>query len=209
MLEIVTMTLGPVATNSYLVADRETRQAVVIDPAWDGKAIADASARRSWQIVGIWITHAHFDHMAGAADLVKNLDLLPLVALHPADLPLYQKQGGAALFGMRIEPGPEPGVQLFNGQILNIGTYQFEVRHTPGHTQGHVIFCSETEPIAFCGDVIFRGSIGRTDLPGGSFDVLIESIRSQILTLPDETTLYSGHGPETKVGIERAYNPFL
>ena len=209
MLEIVTMTLGPVSTNTYLVADPESRQAVVIDPAWDGKAIAEKAAQRGWQITGIWITHAHFDHMAGAAGLFLILGSAAPVALHPADLALYQKQGGAALFGMRIEPGPEPGLQLFHGQTLTIGLYPFEVRHAPGHTQGHVIFCSKTESVAFCGDVIFRGSIGRTDLPGGSFDVLIESIRTQILTLPDDTTLYSGHGSETKVGFERTYNPFL
>jgi hydroxyacylglutathione hydrolase len=133
----------------------------------------------------------------------------PPVALHPADAVLWRMQGGAPLFGFHIDPGPEPTVDLFHGQILRLGRYQLEVRHAPGHTAGHVVFCCLGERVAFCGDVIFRGSIGRTDLPGGDYDTLMDSIREQILTLPDETRLLSGHGPETTVGLERGWNPFL
>jgi glyoxylase-like metal-dependent hydrolase (beta-lactamase superfamily II) len=98
---------------------------------------------------------------------------------------------------------------LAAGQLWQVGADSFQVRHTPGHTPGHVIFYCAQQKVVFCGDVIFRGSIGRTDLPGGSYETLIQSIETQILTLSDETILYSGHGPETKVGFERAYNPFL
>lgn len=113
------------------------------------------------------------------------------------------------LFGMRIDPGPEPTVDLKHGMILRLGGNQFEVRHAPGHTRGHVILYCAEEKVVFCGDVIFQGSIGRTDLPGGDFNTLIQSIRTQILTLPDDTRLLSGHGPETTVGQERRFNPFL
>jgi glyoxylase-like metal-dependent hydrolase (beta-lactamase superfamily II) len=118
-------------------------------------------------------------------------------------------QGGAPLFGMRIDPGPEPTIDLRHGQTLYLGSNQLEVRHAPGHTRGHVMFYCEADQVLFCGDVIFQGSIGRTDLPGGDYETLIASIHSQVLTLPDHTRLLSGHGPTTTVGDERRFNPFL
>jgi glyoxylase-like metal-dependent hydrolase (beta-lactamase superfamily II) len=129
--------------------------------------------------------------------------------LHSSDYSLWRFQGGAPLFGMQIDPGPEPTINLVHGQILFLGSNKFEVRHAPGHTQGHVMFYCLDEKVLFCGDVIFNGSIGRTDLPGGDFGILMESIHSQFLTLPDETRVLSGHGPETTVGKERRTNPFL
>jgi glyoxylase-like metal-dependent hydrolase (beta-lactamase superfamily II) len=209
MLKIQTITLGPVQTNSYLLGDEITKDAVIIDPAWDGKRLAAASDRNDWRVTSIWLTHAHFDHIAGATELIKVLDGSPAIALHPTDLPLYQAQGGALLFGIKIDSPPAPGFELIGGQILSVGSFQFEVRHTPGHTPGHVIFYCAAERVAFCGDVIFNGSIGRTDLPGGSYDQLISSIHAQILTLPDDTILYCGHGPATTVGVERSTNPYL
>lgn len=209
MLEIVTFTLGPVQTNSYLVADPETGEAAVIDPAWDGHLILANAKRRNWRIGNIWLTHAHFDHLGGAAAVADGSNPPPPVALHPADYPLWRNQGGAPFFGLRIDPGPEPTIDLSHGQILHLGNNQLEVKHAPGHTRGHVIFYCAAQAVAFCGDVIFQGSIGRTDLPGGNYDTLIQSIHAHILTLPDETRLLSGHGPETTVGRERIYNPFL
>jgi len=147
--------------------------------------------------------------MAGTGEVLKALNPAPTVALHPQDLPLWQMQGGAPFFGLQIDPGPEPGEKLSNGQKLKLGKNEFEVRHAPGHTLGHVVFCCHAEKVVFCGDVIFHGSIGRTDLPGGSYETLINSIQNQILTLPDETRLLSGHGPETSVGFERDQNPFI
>ena len=209
MLEIVSMVLGPVMTNAYLVGDPDSHQAVVIDPAWDGELIVEEAGRREWRITQIWLTHAHFDHIGGVAEIVRRVKPATPVALHPADLPVYSAQGGAGLFGMRVEPGPQPAIQLRHGQLLELGNSTFEVRHCPGHTPGHVVFYCAEEKVMFCGDVVFWGSIGRTDLPGGDYDTLINSIRTQILTLPDETRLLSGHGGETTVGAERRNNPFL
>jgi hydroxyacylglutathione hydrolase len=209
MLEINSLILGPVETNSYIVADNARNEAVVIDPAWDGQIIAAEAQRRGWRIAAIWLTHAHFDHIAGAAGISRQVQPSPPVALHPGDLPLWEAQGGAPFFGMRIDPGPRPTVSLDHGQSLHVGGYAFEVRHAPGHTPGHVVFYCASEKLVFCGDVIFMSGIGRTDLPGGSYTTLLNSIQTQILTLPDPTRLLSGHGPETTVGQERLENPFL
>jgi len=209
MIEIEAFVLGPVATNAYLVANQETKEAAVVDPAWDGPFIIEAAETRGWKISQIWLTHAHFDHIGGVADLLKFLEPKPSLALHKDDLPLYRLQGGAGFFGLRIEQGPDPTQELEHKQQLRLGEVIFEVRHTPGHTAGHVIFVCQADKIALCGDVIFQGSIGRTDLPGGSFPQLLGSIETQILSLPDETRLFSGHGPETTVGKERLTNPFL
>jgi hydroxyacylglutathione hydrolase len=209
MLEIISLILGPVATNAYLVGETGSHTAVVIDPAWDGELIVDEARRRGWQIDQIWLTHAHFDHIGGIAGVVKNTQPVPKIALHPADWPLYSAQGGAALFGMRIGEIPEPSKRLRHGENLDVGKSTFEVRHCPGHTPGHVAFYCASEKVMFCGDVIFWGSIGRTDLPGGNYEKLIQSIKTQIMTLPNHSRLLSGHGGETTVGVERRENPFL
>ncbi len=209
-LTIVSFVLGPVSTNTYLVADTESGHAAVIDSAWDGGVIVAEAKRRKWNLDGIWLTHAHFDHFGGAAE-VANAAPQPLpVALHPADMPLWRVQGGAAMFGFQeFDPGPEPSIELEDGMHLQLGKRTFEVRHTPGHSRGHVIFLDRQDGVVFCGDLIFQGSVGRTDLPGGSGQMLLESIHREILTLPDEVRLYSGHGPVTTVAAERATNPFL
>jgi glyoxylase-like metal-dependent hydrolase (beta-lactamase superfamily II) len=209
VLKIVHFTLGPAMTNAYLVADPETGEAVAIDPAWDGHVITAAADERGWRIGHIWLTHAHFDHLGGAGAVADDGDTPVPVGLHPDDYWLWRQEGGAALFGYRIDPGPEPTIDLHHGQLLQLGTNKFEVRHAPGHTRGHVMFYCQAEGVLFCGDVIFRGSIGRTDLPGGNYETLMESIRSQVLTLPDDTRLLNGHGPESTVGLERRHNPFL
>ena len=209
MLEIVQFELGPVMTNTYLIADPHTGEAAVIDPADDGEVIVAEALKRGWRIANIWLTHAHFDHMAGSAGVADRLSTPPPVALHALDYPLWRLEGGAPLFGMHIDPGPEPTVSLEHGQQLYLGENVLEVRHAPGHTPGHVVFYCAAAGIAFCGDVIFQMSIGRTDLPGGDYKTLIHSIQAQILTFPDETRLLSGHGPETTVGLERRMNPFL
>lgn len=209
-LAIVTFVLGPVSTNTYLVADIETNRAVVIDPAWEGEVIVAEAKRREWKLEEIWLTHAHFDHFGGVAGVVKSLPSPLKVALHPDDLPLWRVQGGAPLFGLQgFDPGPKPSIELNNGMRLQLGTLTFEVRYTPGHSQGHVMFLAREDGVAFCGDLIFQGSVGRTDLPGGNGQTLLESIRREVLTLPDETRLYTGHGPMTTVGAERATNPFV
>lgn len=209
MLELVTFTLGPAMTNAYLVADSETKEAAVIDPSWDGHAILTEALKRGWRIAHLWYTHAHFDHIGGAAAIADALNPLPLVALHPADHVLWRAEGGAPMFGFKIDPGPEPTIDLYQGQILKLGKIEFEVRHTPGHTPGMCILYVASEGICFSGDLIFRDSVGRTDLPGGDWETLLKSIHEQVFTLPDETRLLSGHGPETTVGEEKHSNPYL
>lgn len=222
MLEIVPFTLGPAMTNAYLVADSETKEAAVIDPAWDGDVILAEAQKRGWRIAHLWYTHAHFDHIGGAAAIADALNPLPLVALHPADHVLWRSEGGAPYFGFKIDPGPEPTIDLQHGQILKLGNVEFEVRHTPGHTPGMCIFYvadigaersdpagEQSRSVCFCGDLIFRDSVGRTDLPGGDWKALLKSIHEQVFTLPDGTRLLSGHGPETTVGEEKQSNPYL
>lgn len=224
MLEIVSFTLGPAQTNAYLVADSETKEAAVIDPAWDGHVILKAAQQRGWRIGHLWYTHAHFDHIGGAAEIADVLNPLPLVALHPNDHVMWRAGGGAALFGFNIDPGPEPTIDFVHGMKMKLGNVDFEIRFTPGHTTGHCILyvpapdarAERSDPtgerrrsVCFCGDLIFNGSVGRTDLPGGDWNALEKSIREQIFTLPDETRLLSGHGPETTVGEEKRSNPFV
>ncbi|MFZ6030391.1 MAG: MBL fold metallo-hydrolase [Chloroflexota bacterium] len=209
MLEIVTFVLGPVQTNAYLLADAGSGEAAVIDPAWDGHVILADAQRRGWRIGHIWYTHAHFDHIGGAAGVADGLKTPPVVALHPQDYPLWRLQGGAPLFGLNLDPGPEPTFDLAHGQTFHLGGNVIEVRHCPGHTRGHVIFYCAADGLAFVGDVIFQGSVGRTDLPGGDHDTLLESIRTQVLSLPDGVRLLSGHGNPTTVGQERHSNPYL
>ncbi len=209
MLGLITLVLGPVSTNCYIIADPDSREAAVIDPAWDGQLIHGEAQKRGWTIGQLWYTHAHFDHFGGAAELAKVLKPPVLVALHPLDHELWQNQGGAPFFGMQIELGPEPTVDLAHGQILQLGKMEFEVRHTPGHTPGHVVFYCAGESLLFCGDLIFRGSVGRTDLPGGDWEALTGSIREQVFSLPDETQLLSGHGDKSTVGEEKRGNPFV
>jgi hydroxyacylglutathione hydrolase len=209
MLEIVSFTLGPAQTNAYLVADSATGDAAVIDPAWDGQIILEGAKARGWRIAHLWYTHAHFDHIGGAGAIADALNPLPLVALHPNDHVLWRAGGGGAIFGFDIDPGPEPTIDFYDGQSLKLGNVEFEVRFTPGHTTGHCILYVPSAGVCFCGDLIFAGSVGRTDFPGGSWEQLEESIRAQVYTLPDDTRLLSGHGPETTVGEEKRNNPFV
>jgi len=222
MLEIVSFTLRPAQTIAYLVADPETREAAVIDPSWDGHVILKEAQKRGWRIGHLWYTHAHFDHIGGAGAIADALNPLPLVALHPNDHVLWRAGGGGALFGFDIDPGPEPTIDFVHGMTMKLGSNEFEVRFTPGHTPGHCVFyvadtrAERSEPtgersrsVCFCGDLIFNGSVGRTDLPGGDWDTLVKSIKEQIFTLPDDTRLLSGHGPITTVGEEKMNNPFV
>lgn len=209
MLEIVSFTLGPAQTNAYLIADPETKEAVVIDPAWDGVVILGAARKRGWRIGHLWYTHAHFDHIGGAGAIADALNPLPLVALHPNDHVLWRTGGGGGLFGFDIDPGPEPTIDFVQGQILRLGSNEIEVRYTPGHTTGHCVFYVASEKVCFCGDLIFNDSVGRTDLPGGNWETLVKSIKEQIFSMPDDTRLLSGHGPVTTVGEEKMNNPFV
>lgn len=213
MLQITKQVLGPVATNTYLVGDTESNQAVVIDPAWDGELLGEGIKKASWQLQSIWLTHAHFDHFGGLADLLKTLDPEEqegfFVGMHPLGMPLWRVKGGAIMFGVRLKSTPKPDHNFQEGETLSVGSYRFLVHHAPGHSPGHVIFHCPEEKVLFSGDVIFNQGIGRTDLLGGNYQTLLDSIQKWVLPLPDETRIFSGHGPETTVGFERENNPFL
>ncbi|MBK9207330.1 MAG: MBL fold metallo-hydrolase [Anaerolineales bacterium] len=149
MLEIVSFTLGPASTNAYLVADSETKEAVVIDPSWDGHIILKAAQDRGWRIGHLWYTHAHFDHIGGAAAIADALNPLPHVALHPDDHVLWRSGGGGAAFGLDTDPGPEPTIDFVHGMKLKLGSNEFEVRFTPGHTKGHCVLYVEKKISVF------------------------------------------------------------
>jgi hydroxyacylglutathione hydrolase len=172
--------------------------------------IAAEAEKRGWRIGQVWVTHAHFDHIGGLSRLADSLNRSNLtVALHNADLFLWKEGGLGGALDYPVNPGPEPAVDLAVARRLSLGGLQFEVRHAPGHTPGLCIFYCEAEGVLFSGDLIFQGGVGRTDLPGGDWETLLDSIRSQVLTLPDETIILPGHGPETTVRDEKAYNPFV
>ncbi|MGD0003864.1 MAG: MBL fold metallo-hydrolase [Anaerolineaceae bacterium] len=208
-LTITSYVLGPLENNTYVLADSASFEAVIIDPALGSEAILEDIQRSRLKITAICITHAHFDHISGINQLVKAIHPLEAIGLHPDDLDLWREGGGARYFGINLRPEVEPTLFFFHGQQLNLGKYFIEVRHTPGHSRGHVVFYAKDLATVFCGDLIFHHSIGRTDLPGGELATLLNSIRSQILTLPPQTRLLSGHGPETSVGEEKTENPFL
>jgi len=209
-LEILTYTLGPAQANAYLVGDPISQSAVVIDPVWNGDLLLREAEKRHWRITYLWLTHAHFDHFGGAAQIADSSSKLIEVALHTDDQPLWRALGGASIFGFpEFDPGPEPTIPLVEGMHLQLGDHTFIVHHTPGHTPGHVIFVLEDQQAVFCGDLIFKQGVGRTDLPGGDWPSLENSIHQHILTLADEFVLFPGHGPETTVGDERIANPFV
>jgi hydroxyacylglutathione hydrolase len=197
---------GPFAQNLFLVVCTATNRGILVDP---GAATAQAlavAAREGVHVEQIVLTHSHVDHVDGAGRAKRETGAP--VLLHPEAEPMYHAAPmQAQMFGVFAEPPPPVDEYLRPGDPVRFGECELEVRYTPGHAPGHVTLVGEG--FAIVGDCVFRGSIGRTDLPGGDFQMLMKSIRTQILTLPDETTLYSGHGPETTVGHEKVGNPFL
>jgi hydroxyacylglutathione hydrolase len=207
-LSIQTFTSPGFGQNAYLVRCEATGDQWAIDPGGAASAMARAVETGDGALRAIVLTHAHMDHIEGVAELARRVPAP--IHLHPSDRPLYDAAvQQAAMFGHRIEPPPPPDAELAHGQMLELGARRFEVRHVPGHSPGHVLLYDQAAGVAFVGDVVFAGSIGRTDLPGGSFEELMTSIREQVLTMPASTRLFTGHGPETTVERERTTNPFL
>ena len=205
-LEVVVIPNGQFVENCYLVADTDLGQAVILDPGEESARFLAELGRRGWSLQAIWLTHAHIDHIMGVG-AVHAATGAP-IHLHPLDRPLYDAlpaYGGWV--GMRLEAPPTPQVELTVGQVLRIGQHGFEVRGTPGHSPGSVSFVGAG--MVFGGDVLFNGSVGRTDLPGGDTATLMATIQSEFLSLPDSTVVHSGHGPKTTIGVERLTNPFL
>lgn len=207
-LTIRTFTSRIFGQNAYLVGCAETGEWVAIDPGGEAEAMVGALDEAGGRPEAILLTHAHLDHLEGVAVLAARFDAP--IHLHPSDRPLYDAAPQqAAMFGHQVRTPPPPDADLSDGQVFRFGACELEVRHVPGHSPGHVLLYSEAAGVAFVGDVVFAGSIGRTDLPGGDLQQLMRSIRERVLTLPDATRLYTGHGPVTTVARERDTNPFL
>lgn len=206
-MKIVQIPNGAFAENCYLVIDEQTRQCAVVDPGQEAGLILHKIEQEGAQAVAIWLTHAHVDHVLGVAEIARKTEAI--VWLHPADRQLYDAVAEqASWFGLAApEEQPVPDREMVPGQQVQVGGLRFDVRHAPGHSPGSV--CLAGHGVVFSGDVLFAGSIGRTDLPGGDFETLIASIERELLSLPDDTIVYSGHGPETTIGRERRTNPFL
>lgn len=202
----MTLPNGQLAENCYLVADRRTREAVIIDPGEEPAMFLAELDTRAWTLRAIWLTHAHIDHILGVG-AIKRATGVP-IHLHPLDRPIYDALPRfGAWMGMQLDPPPPPDAELTPGNPVRVGRFEFDVRFTPGHSPGSVSFVGHD--MVFGGDVLFNGSVGRTDLPGGDAGMLMSSIQSQFLSLPDSTVVHSGHGPATTIGVERLTNPFL
>jgi len=207
-MELRTFVADGFEENAYLCWEANAPAAVAIDPGGEAHAMADLLEQLGRPLAAILLTHAHLDHIEGVAELVRRTGARTY--LHPADRPLYEHvQQQARQFGLEVESQPPIDHDLAHGDRLRLAGLELEVRYVPGHSPGHVLFYLPGEEVAFVGDVVFQGSIGRSDLPGGNFPQLMRSIREQVLTLPPDTTLYAGHGPATTVAHEAATNPFL
>ena len=203
-MKVLSFTVGPLDNNTYLVSDERSGDAVVVDPGYDSRFILDEAG--GLHIVAVLNTHTHFDHVAENAYFAERTRA-PLM-FHTDDLPLYQALAAQAEWFMMPAPKScDPGRLLRDGDTIEVGNGTLQVVHTPGHSPGGVCFVGEAFVIA--GDTLFAGSVGRTDLPGGDMAVLIRSIRTRLLTLPDGMLVYPGHGPATTIGEERRGNPFL
>lgn len=203
---IETLAVAPMMKNGYLLACPEQKQAVYIDPGDEAELALSWLTQQGYQLQAILNTHGHMDHICGIRRVKESWDVP--VYLHPQDSFLYEalpKQ--AQWFGFQYDSAPPVDRFFEEGDTLQVGTFELKVIHTPGHSPGSV--CLRTGRHVFCGDLVFAGSVGRTDLPGGAPRLLIRMIREKILSLPDSTILYPGHGPSTTVGRERLANPFL
>jgi len=179
----------------------------VIDPGGDGERIVRKIEDADLKVAYVLITHAHFDHIGGIARVVDATGAK--LALHANERPLLEARGGASMWGINVEPSPPPDIELSDGQVIEVGTLNFEVLFTPGHSPGGVTFYEADHGVAFDGDLLFSNGVGRTDLTGGDQQTLMRSIKEVVFELPDDTVIYPGHGPSTTVGKEKRSNPWV
>jgi len=200
----------PFQQNCTVLFDVGTNEGVIVDPGGDVEVILQTIGENDIRLKEIWITHGHLDHAGGALDLKQALGI-DIVGPHRDDLPLLQSmEASAARFG--VTSGVRnviPDRFLEEGETVSFGEHIFEIYHTPGHAPGHVIYFNRAQKFAHLGDVLFNGSIGRTDLPGGDHRQLLDSIRDKVLPLGDDVSFICGHGPGSTIGEERRSNPFL
>ena len=213
MLRIVPFTFNAFSENTYLLIDEATRATALVDPGMYGRAeqqtLSDYVAREKLDLQHIILTHAHIDHVLGLAFAQRAYPAAP-TQLHALDQPTLRAVASyAGPYGFAAYEPAEASAELHPGQIIELGESQLEVRFAPGHAPGHVVLYDQAGGQLIGGDVLFKSSIGRTDLPSGNHATLLQSIAREIMTLPDETVVYPGHGPATTVGAERRGNPFL
>jgi hydroxyacylglutathione hydrolase len=205
--------------HTRIVGCEKTKRAICIDPGDDSEEIVQAIDRHGLELQAIACTHAHMDHIGGVAGLKKRKPEAKII-IHPADEPIYQQLPNQPAWigipksqwsdlGFDYEPPPCVDEHWSDGQTYEVGELTFKVIHCPGHTPGHVVLFEPVERKVFVGDCLFAGSIGRTDLPGGSTEQLMDSLFKKILPLGDDVEVYSGHGPVTTIGKEKTTNPFL
>lgn len=203
-----TIVVGPLDVNCYIAADEKTKEAVCIDPGGDVDEVMAELENDKLCLKYIINTHAHFDHVGGNAVLKKTTGAK--FAIHKDDAVLLKDAAGqSAVFGMKTASSPQPDIFLKDGDKIIIDNLMLNVIHTPGHTPGGICLMIKNEKILFTGDTLFAGSIGRTDLPGGSYKDIMSSIKDKILPLGDDVKVFPGHGPETTIEQERKFNQFL
>jgi glyoxylase-like metal-dependent hydrolase (beta-lactamase superfamily II) len=210
-MTVTSFTFNAFSENTYLLHD-ETRECVVIDPGCYDKEeqtiLTDFIATHNLKVVKLLNTHCHIDHVFGN-QFVADTYQVPFL-IHQADLPTLQAVPVyAPSYGFPQYQAAQPTGFLKEGESVLFGNTTLQILFTPGHAPGHVVFYNEADKTCIGGDVLFQRSIGRTDLPGGDFNTLIQSIRTQLFTLPDDVRVYSGHGPSTTIGEEKKFNPFL
>jgi hydroxyacylglutathione hydrolase len=211
MIRVQSFTFNPIQENTYVLYD-ESKECVIIDPGcYDDTERSELSAfidANELKPVHLLNTHCHLDHVFGNAYVANNWNLK--LEINRKDQPVLDAfMATAKLYGMNAEPSPQPSVFLEEGDLIKFGNSALEIAFTPGHSPGSITFFSRNDKFMIAGDVLFFGSIGRTDLPGGDFQTLIDSIKNKLFPLGDDMKVYSGHGPATNIGYERANNPFL
>jgi|LSQX01.1.fsa_nt_gb glyoxylase-like metal-dependent hydrolase (beta-lactamase superfamily II) len=211
MLKVKKFVVNPLQENSYVLSD-ETGSCVIVDPGFyfeeEYEELRLYIAENRLTPVMIANTHCHFDHIFGVETLRKQYNI-PFLAHRDDEFWLEQAIAQGKMFGFDVEPVNSPDSYFEEGELLKFGNTELEIIHIPGHSPGHVVFYSEVDDVVIGGDVLFHGSIGRTDLPGGNHQALISGIKNKLFLLPDETKVFCGHGPETTLGFEKNNNPFL
>jgi hydroxyacylglutathione hydrolase len=204
-LRVQQLTVGPLEENCWLLSDPESQQAILVDPGDEADTLLAAVAATGCQLMGIWLTHCHFDHVGGVAGVVRATPVP--IWMHPADQFFYEHAAdNAGRWGIQVENPPPAQHTLAEGNTVSLGAFSFEVWHVPGHAPGHVAFIGHG--LCVSGDVLFAGSIGRTDLPLCDPSAMHQSLM-RLATLPEATRVLPGHGVMTTIGREVASNPFL